>query len=134
MTASTPTVTDRAVIAARDLNMTKIDELKTGLVSVGIGWIEPTDIRNKAGRFMLDHGVKMGVPVDPADVQSMLVEFATQALRHAQPPAKVVEWLQERHDNCIRHAASKIGDDRDGWLEDAYHFELALTCLKSLRP
>lgn len=57
--------------------MTKTEELKAGLASVGIGWIEPTDLRNKAGLFMLHHGVKMGVPVDPADVQSMLVKFAT---------------------------------------------------------
>ena len=109
--------------------MAKVEELKKGLASVGIGWIEPTDLRNKAGLFMLNHGVKMGVPVDPADVQSMLVEFATQALKHSQPPAKVVEWLKERHENCIRHAARKTGDDRDGWLEDAYYFELALAAL-----
>ena len=56
--------------------MGKVDELRKGLESVGIGWIEPTDCRNQAGSFMLNHGVKMGVPVDPADVQTMLVNFA----------------------------------------------------------
>jgi len=109
----------------------RVEELKAGLASVGIGWIEPTDLRNKAGLFMLNHGVKMGVAVDPADVQSMLVEFAKQALKRSQPPTKVVEWLKERHDNCIRHAARKIGDDRDGWLEDAYYFELVLATIEA---
>jgi len=53
----------------------KMEDIKRGLASIGIGWVEPIDRRNKAGQFMLNHGVKMGVPVDPADVQTMLVEF-----------------------------------------------------------
>lgn len=69
--------------------MTNIEELKAGLASVGIGWVEPTDLRNKAGLFMLKRGVKMGVAVDPAEVQTMLVDFARQALAHVQAPAKV---------------------------------------------
>jgi hypothetical protein len=109
--------------------MDKIEELKTGLASVGIGWVEPTDLRNKAGLFMLKRGVKMGVAVDPADVQTMLVDFARQALAHAQAPTKVIEWLRERHNKCLRHAAQGTGIDRDGWLDDAYYFELALAAL-----
>jgi hypothetical protein len=55
--------------------MSKTDEMKAGLASVGIGWIEPQDRRNKAGRYMLDRGVRTGVPIDPGEVQTMLVEF-----------------------------------------------------------
>jgi hypothetical protein len=116
------------------VSMDKIEELKTGLASIGIGWVEPTDLRNKAGAFMLKRGVKMGVAVDPADVQTMLVDFTRQALEHVQAQSKVVEWLQERHYNCLRHAEQKTGDDRDGWLEDAYFFELALTTLAMRNP
>lgn len=106
------------------------EELKAGLASVGIGWIEPTDLRNKAGLLMLKRGCKMGVPVDPADVQTMLVDFAKQTLQHTRAPAKVIEWLKERHANCLRHAAARTGDDRDGWLEDAYYFEMTLAALE----
>jgi hypothetical protein len=57
-------------------NGTTTEKLKAGLASVGIGWIEPKDLRNQAGKFILDRGVKMGVAVDPADVQTILVDFA----------------------------------------------------------
>lgn len=53
--------------------MDKVEELKKGLASVGIECIDPKDLRNKAGMFMLKRGVKMAV--DPADVQTMLVDF-----------------------------------------------------------
>lgn len=39
------------------------------------------------------------------------------------------EWLMERRDNCLRIAKTKIGDDRDGWLEDAGYFMGALRLL-----
>jgi hypothetical protein len=83
---------------------------------------------------MLQRGVKMGVAVDPADVQTMLVDFSKQALQHSRAPAKLTEWLKERYDNCVRHAEQRTGDDRDGWLEDAYYFELALTTLATSTP
>jgi len=40
-----------------------------------------SDLRNKAGRYMLERGVKMGVPVDPSDVQDLVTGFAEQELR-----------------------------------------------------
>lgn len=75
--------------------MSKTDELKAGLASVGIGWIEPQDRRNKAGRYMLDQGVKMGVPVDPADVQGMLVEFCDIYVRDLEMRLDAYKKLAE---------------------------------------
>ena len=37
-------------------------------------------------------------------------------------PLSVEDWTRERLDNCQRLAAEKVGDDRDGWLEDAAYF------------
>jgi hypothetical protein len=72
------------------------DDLKHGLASVGIGWMEPQDRRNRAGRFMLDRGVKMGVAVDPADVQTMLVDFTEVYVYELEKQAK--EWKKLAED------------------------------------
>jgi hypothetical protein len=74
----------------------KTDDIKRGLASVGIGWIEPQDRRNRAGRFMLDRGVKMGVAVDPADVQTMLVDFCEVYVCELEKQAK--EWKKLAED------------------------------------
>ncbi len=34
----------------------------------------------------------------------------------------VLEWVQERYDNCVRIAAEKTGSDKAGWLADAAYF------------
>lgn len=39
------------------------------------------------------------------------------------------EWIRERLDNCQRIAASKTGQVRDGWLEDAAYFSDTLAKL-----
>lgn len=44
----------------------------------------------------------------------------------AMSAADVKAWLQERHANCHRHAASRTGEDRKGWLEDAAYFAAAI--------
>jgi len=40
--------------------------------------------------------------------------------------ADVKNWLEERRNNCIRHAQTKVGTDRAGWLEDAAFFCAAI--------
>lgn len=35
----------------------------------------------------------------------------------------VLEWSRERFANTLRLAASKTGEDRDGWLEDASYWQ-----------
>ena len=47
------------------------------------------------------------------------------------PPGgdSVIEWLQDRLENCYRIAATKSGEDRAGWIEDARYFEAAIQAI-----
>lgn len=40
--------------------------------------------------------------------------------------AKVREWMTDRQANCLRHARSRTGADREGWLEDYAYFSAAI--------
>ncbi|HEY2497311.1 MAG TPA: hypothetical protein VGK24_09600 [Candidatus Angelobacter sp.] len=44
---------------------------------------------------------------------------------------KLMEWLQERYDNCVRLVAQKTGDDKAGWLEDATYYKQAIVELSA---
>jgi hypothetical protein len=44
----------------------------------------------------------------------------------------VVDWIDERYQNAKRIAATKRGDERQGWLEDASYFLRAREALKQL--
>lgn len=50
-------------------------------------------------------------------------------------PTEVIEkdllpWLRDREANCLRLAKLKVGEDRQGWLEDAAYFKLAVVALE----
>jgi hypothetical protein len=47
---------------------------------------------------------------------------------------ELLNWLAERHQNCLRIGATKFGSDRDGWREDAMYFEAAFKTIKELAP
>lgn len=42
------------------------------------------------------------------------------------PPQTLLEWMRERHANCLRLASQKSGEDKLGWLEDAEYFRQAI--------
>jgi len=41
-------------------------------------------------------------------------------------------WLKERELNARRIASKKTGEDRSGWIEDAQHFQAALSEIERL--
>jgi hypothetical protein len=45
-------------------------------------------------------------------------------------PLGVLEWAQERLDNTTRIAATKTGEDRDGWLEDRSYWQMIVGALQ----
>ena len=45
-------------------------------------------------------------------------------------PYNPIAWLNERLVNCRRLAGINHRGDRDGWLEDADHFERAIACIR----
>lgn len=42
----------------------------------------------------------------------------------------VLNWLTERHENCLAIAAGKPVVDRAGWIEDAQYFKAAIEIIK----
>ena len=59
---------------------------------------------------------------------SKVFNWREEELMHSQ----IVSWLSERRDNCLRIAESKTRADRDGWLDDARHFQLAIGAIEDL--
>ena len=44
----------------------------------------------------------------------------------------IVDWLQERMDNCLKIADTKSGRDQLGWIQDAEHFAMAIATITNL--
>lgn len=44
----------------------------------------------------------------------------------------LVDWLKERRENCLRLSATKTGEDKQGWLDDAYYFACAIDAASRL--
>lgn len=40
------------------------------------------------------------------------------------------DWIQERMENCKRIAGQKTDEDKERWLDDAWHFEQVLSVLR----
>lgn len=59
---------------------------------------------------------------------------------NATPPTRdtiddTLDWLEERKENCIRHAMKKTGKDREGWIEDGAYFGHAISLIRrAYRP
>ena len=62
------------------------------------------ELRNQVGLFMLSRGVKMGVVVDPADVQSLITDFAIKVIEQVEVTAN----LEETCANCGRPYAQHL--------------------------
>jgi hypothetical protein len=58
-------------------------------------------------------------------------EGARLCYEEGQPEEQLtlIEWLQERYDNCIRIANDKSDEEKLGWLEDASYFQQAINLL-----
>lgn len=41
-------------------------------------------------------------------------------------PMPIVQWLEERRENCLILAETKQGAERNGWLDDAEYFRIAI--------
>lgn len=52
-------------------------------------------------------------------------EFINRTIESLDP-ANVRSWLVDRQENCLRHARSRAGADREGWLEDYAYFSAAI--------
>lgn len=45
---------------------------------------------------------------------------------------ELLDWLQERKENCLRLAKSRDERDQGGWFEDAAYFQAAIYRIKAL--
>lgn len=62
-------------------------------------------------------------------------ELLGSSLREAISPGgdlSVVDWIDDRYENSKRIAKLKVGEDRQGWLEDASYLLRAREALKQL--
>lgn len=61
-------------------------------------------------------------------------EIKIKELENIVVPTSLTSWLRERLQNCLRIAALKDGEEKQGWLEDAAYFRLAINAISDLSP
>lgn len=104
-----------------------VDRLQNGSHATKVAQPTPPqvdpDVRNRAGLWMLRHGVKMGVKVDPGDVQTLVTEFAQ---------AEVTRLATENQRLTRERNFIRVG--RDNWRLRAEEAEEKLARLASEEP
>jgi hypothetical protein len=68
--------------------------------------------------------------LSPKEIQELRGVLGEALLNSFNP--SLVDWIDERYENAKRIAATKQGQDRQGWLEDASYFLRAREALKQL--
>ncbi len=59
--------------------------------------------------------------ISPEDID-ILRKVLGDELTRKLAPVELVDWLEERRENCMRHSYAKTKEERRGWLEDAGYF------------
>lgn len=77
---------------------------------------------------------EMEASITPPIHDENCMRGATAATCEGCHPEALVQWVRERLVNCMRIAATKVGDDRALWLDDARYFAAILQALAPPPP